>query len=87
MLPLVPCVAGLLRHLEAVRQHPNRCLLCIGWGGGLLGKVATGESESENARKIFGKLPYYARAVATGMPFPKTRRIVFAANKPAVIIP
>jgi len=85
LLPLQQSVAGLLRYLERVREQPNRCLLCIGWGGGLLGKVATGESESENARKIFGKLPYYARAVQSGMPFPKTRRIVFAANQPAAL--
>ena len=85
LLPLQQSVAGLLNYLAKVREQPNRCLLCIGWGGGLLSKVATGESESENARKIFGKLPYYARAVASGLPFPKTRRIVFAANKPAAL--
>jgi CRISPR-associated protein Csm5 len=85
LVPLQQSVAGLLHHLGKVREQPNRCLLCIGWGGGLVGKVATGESESENARKIFGKLPYYARAVASGLPFPKTRRIVFAANKPAAL--
>ncbi|MBY0505684.1 MAG: type III-A CRISPR-associated RAMP protein Csm5 [Bryobacteraceae bacterium] len=85
LVSLQQSVAGLLRHLEQVRQQPNRCLLCIGWGGGLIGKVANGESESENARKIFGKLPYYARAVASGLPFPKTRRIVFAGNKPAAL--
>ncbi len=85
LVPLQQSVAGLLNYLERVRQQPNRCLLCIGWGGGLLGKVATGEAESDHARKIFAKLPYYARAVQSGMPFPKTRRIVFAANKPAAL--
>jgi CRISPR-associated protein Csm5 len=85
LVPLQQSVAGLLHHLGKVREQQNRCLLCIGWGGGLLGKVATGESDSETARKIFGKLPYYARAVASGLPFPKTRRIVFAANKPAAL--
>ena len=85
LAPLQQSVAGLLHRLDRVREQPGRCLLCIGWGGGLLGKVATGESESENARKIFGKLPYYARAVQSGLPFPKTRRIVFAGNKPAAL--
>lgn len=85
LVPLQQSVAGLMNYLNRVREQPNRCLLCIGWGGGLVGKVATGPSESETARKIFGKLPYYARAVQTGLPFPKTRRIVFAANKPAAL--
>ena len=30
-------------------------------------------------------LPYYERALQTGLPFPKTRRIVFSDNQPATL--
>ena len=65
--------------------HPARLLLSIGWGGGLLSKTAWLDKDTEEHRKILGILPLYSRAISTGMPFPKTRRIVFQENKPATL--
>ncbi len=37
-------------------------------------------------RKILAMLPYYERAIKSGLPFPKTRRVVFVKNKPATLL-
>jgi CRISPR-associated protein Csm5 len=36
-------------------------------------------------RKVLGMLPFYERAIKSGLPFPKTRRVVFLKNKPAAL--
>src|SRR5258708_4221848 len=61
------------------------CLVSSGWGGGLLSKPPwiDKESDSEQYRDILRNLPLYRRAIESGLPFPKTRRIVFQENKPA----
>ena len=35
--------------------------------------------------EILGNLPFYTRAIASGLPFPKTRRIVFLEDQPATL--
>lgn len=61
------------------------CMLCLGWGGGLLAKSAwiSPEKDAEDYKKILRALPFYARAVNSGLPFPKTRRVVFQNGDPA----
>jgi CRISPR-associated protein Csm5 len=61
------------------------CLLNLGWGAGLLGKTAYLDTSNEDYRKMLRSIPYYERAIRTGMPFPKTRRIVFLQNQPATL--
>lgn len=61
---------------------PGSCLLEIGWGGGLVSKIAA-NPETEAYREIARQLPFYQRAIQTGMPFPKTRKIVFQGGRPA----
>ena len=80
-------VADLQKRLDAARSH-GACLLAIGWGAGFLSKSAAIGAEGENAeehRKVLGALPYYERAIKSGLPFPKTRRVVFLKNKPATL--
>jgi CRISPR-associated protein Csm5 len=77
-------VADLQKKLEAARNGGS-CLLAIGWGAGFLSKsAAIGMDEAEH-RKVLGMLPYYERAIRSGLPFPKTRRVVFLKNKPAAL--
>ncbi len=64
-------------------SHPESCVLSIGWGGGLIGKSAYLETEDESYRKILRQSPIYQRAIQTGLPFPKTRRVIFEGNQPA----
>ena len=77
-------VAELQARLEAVRAEGG-CLLSVGWGAGFLSKSAgIGADEAEH-RKVLAMLPFYQRAIQTGLPFPKTRKIVFLKNKPATV--
>jgi CRISPR-associated protein Csm5 len=77
-------IAELQRRLASTRQE-GRCLLAVGWGAGFLSKSASIGTGEEEYRKILALLPYYERAIKSGLPFPKTRRVVFLKNKPATL--
>jgi len=81
---LAASVAELQQKLEAARNNGG-CLLAIGWGAGFLSKSAAIGADEEEHRKVLAALPFYERAIKTGLPFPKTRRIVFLKNKPATL--
>jgi len=82
--PLRSSVASLQKHLETAAGSGS-CLLAIGWGAGFLSKsAAIGMDETEH-RKVLGMMPFYERAIKSGLPFPKTRRVVFLKNKPATL--
>jgi CRISPR-associated protein Csm5 len=61
----------------------DACVLSIGWGTGLLSKVAVEDTGSEVFRGIISNFQQYQKALLTGLPFPKTRRLVFDAGQPA----
>ena len=61
------------------------CLLCLGWGGGLTAKSAWLDTTNPDYRQILSQYAIYNRALATNLPFPKTRRIVFLDNRPATL--
>jgi CRISPR-associated protein Csm5 len=71
--------------LHDIRGRNDACILNIGWAGGFLSKTAFLDTASEDYRKLLGRLPYYERAIRTGLPFPKTRRIVFEQNQPSTL--
>jgi CRISPR-associated protein Csm5 len=83
-LPHLETTIGQLEQLLA-ETGDSACLLPIGWGGGFLSKVAFPDGMHEGFRKILRQLPYYSRAIQSGLPFPKTRRIVFLNNHAASI--
>ncbi|MBL8229009.1 MAG: type III-A CRISPR-associated RAMP protein Csm5 [Bryobacterales bacterium] len=76
---------SLEKELAETRERPGACLLCLGWGGGFLSKSANMNTDDDNYRKLLRLFPYYARAIQTGLPFPKTRRIVFLGGLPALM--
>ena len=78
-------VEKLEARLSEIAGSGSGCLLSIGWGGGLLGKSAYLDTQDETYRQILRQVPFYARAIRSGLPFPKTRRIVFLANQPATL--
>lgn len=80
---VVESVNSLREKLSQIRSGNRGALLSIGWGTGFLSKVAVADTSNENYRKILRQIPLYAKAIQSGMPFPKTRRIVFLENKPA----
>lgn len=71
--------------LDQVRQRRDACVLNLGWAGGFLGKTAFLDTANEDYRKLLRRLPYYERAIRTGLPFPKTRRIVFEQGQPSTM--
>ena len=82
LAPLAKAVEALESRLEAARSD-GACLVSLGWGAGLLGKTAWPKVEDEAYRRLMSQQPYYARAIRSGLPFPKTRRVVFVGGQPA----
>ena len=78
-------VDELVEQLNAIKDNPHSCLLSLGWGGGLLAKSSWLETTNENYREVMRRIPVFNRAIQTGLPFPKTRRIVFTGNEPATL--
>jgi len=83
---------GLLdKNLDELEQRLARarergtCLVCMGWGGGLTAKVSWLDTTNADYRQILEQYQIYNRALATNLPFPKTRKIVFLGNRPATL--
>jgi len=80
----------LVESLEKIRAEINEnssdtAILSIGWGTGFLGKSAISDTSSNVYRSILKALPLYTRAIQTGLPFPKTRRVVHLQENPAAL--
>lgn len=80
---LLATVNRLQKRLEA-GDSGNSCLLSLGWGGGLISKAAA-DPQGEEFRAVLGNYPFYQRALQTGLPLPKTRRVVFEQGQPATL--
>jgi CRISPR-associated protein Csm5 len=85
----LPLLRESVEHLETwlahVQEKGAACLLSMGWGSGLLAKTGWLETDNEAYRQAMQQVPLYSRALTTGLPFPKTRRIVFLNNQPATL--
>ncbi|MBZ2185935.1 MAG: type III-A CRISPR-associated RAMP protein Csm5 [Bryobacter sp.] len=85
-LPVLNQILGELeKRLEIIQGGNRGCLLQIGWGGGFTAKAALGDTSHPSYRDILRRMPFYSSALATGLPFPKTRRIVYLENTPAAL--
>jgi CRISPR-associated protein Csm5 len=83
-LPRVTALAEALEsRLQEVSTRQNICLLSVGWGGGLHSKVAYLETDNAAFRSVARQYPYFENAIRTGLPFPKTRRVIFEGGQPA----
>jgi CRISPR-associated protein Csm5 len=69
----------------AEARTAGACLLSIGWGAGLIGKSAWLDTANPDYRQILKSISVYNSALASGLPFPKTRRIVFLGDQPAAL--
>jgi CRISPR-associated protein Csm5 len=76
---------GVRARLDEIKTRKDACLLNIGWAGGFLGKAAFLDTTNEDYRRLLRRLPYYERAIRTGLPFPKTRRVVFEGGQPSTL--
>lgn len=76
-------VDALERRLEELAAYPQSCLLCVGWGGGYLTKALLADGSLEVFRGVLRESPFFGSAIRSGLPFPKTRKIVFLKGRPA----
>jgi CRISPR-associated protein Csm5 len=67
----------------AEARSSGACVLSLGWGGGLIGKSAWLDTANEDYRQVLKSVAVYNTALASGLPFPKTRRIIFLNDQPA----
>ena len=63
----------------------NACILSLGWGAGMLSKISVADTADPSYRSILRHFSLYQKVVQTGLPFPKTRRIVFEGGRPAYL--
>ena len=77
-------LAQLEQRLAAARES-GRCVVCLGWGGGLTTKSVWLDSTNGDYRQILQQYTIYNRALSGGLPFPKTRRVVFLNDRPATL--
>jgi CRISPR-associated protein Csm5 len=80
---LAATLGALEGRVKEIGDRSDVCVLSIGWGGGLLGKSAWLDTENGAYRDVLKHVPLYQRALQTGLPFPKTRRVIFQQNHPA----
>lgn len=78
-------LAHLETRLDTARASGRACLLSMGWGSGLLAKTGWLDTDAEAYRRLMREVPLYSKAINPGIPFPKTRRIVFLSNQPATL--
>ncbi|HEX6896644.1 MAG TPA: type III-A CRISPR-associated RAMP protein Csm5 [Bryobacteraceae bacterium] len=76
-------VEALETRLGEIRAAHYGCMLPLGWGAGFLSKAAFLDTKDDSYRAILSQVGFYARAIQSGLPFPKTRKIIFLANQPA----
>lgn len=76
-------IQALETRLGEIRNANYGCMLPLGWGAGFLSKAAFLDTKDETYRKILSQVGFYARAIQSGLPFPKTRKIIFLGNQPA----
>ncbi|MBI4891804.1 MAG: hypothetical protein HY821_14355 [Acidobacteria bacterium] len=85
-LALVGRSVGLLQErLKLIREHGMGCLICFGWGTGLPAKTASPDAMADPLKQLLRSLPVYSSVLRSGLPFPKTRRIVFMNDQPATL--
>jgi CRISPR-associated protein Csm5 len=78
-------VEQLQTRLGEVREAGRGCVFPLGWGAGFLSKAAILDTQNETYRQVLRQVGFYARAIQSGLPFPKTRRIIFLENQPATL--
>ena len=71
--------------LAEARERGNACLLALGWGSAFFSKVAALDTSTDSYRQILRQSTLYSKVIRPGVPFPKTRRIVFLENRPATL--
>ncbi|MEO5923090.1 MAG: RAMP superfamily CRISPR-associated protein [Bryobacteraceae bacterium] len=80
---LAPLAATIAELETKISSRPDACLLSIGWGGGVLSKNSVSDTSAPDFRSLAKRVAFFEKALRTGLPFPKTRRIIFQGGKAA----
>jgi CRISPR-associated protein Csm5 len=83
LAPLAATIDELEARIQQLSSRQDACILSIGWGGGVLSKNSVSDTSDPNFRSLAKRVAFFEKALRTGMPFPKTRRIVFQGGKAA----
>jgi CRISPR-associated protein Csm5 len=78
-------VAELLDKVRSLSASSNACVISLGWGGGIMSKSGYVDTSAEPYREMMRHIALYSKAIQSGLPFPKTRRILFLGNRPAAM--
>jgi len=85
-------LTGLSQTIDRLKTEPTQahtqplcCVVALGWGSGFLAKSAFLETDNETYRKLLRAVPVIGRAIRERVPFPKTRRVVFAGSQPSTL--
>lgn len=78
-------VDALAGKLEEIQNRAGLCMLNLGWAGGFLGKAAFLDTGNDDYRRILRRMPLLERAIRSGIPFPKTRKIVWEGGQPSTL--
>ena len=78
-------IQQLQQRLGEAKAAPGTCLVCLGWGSGFVSKAAFPDTSNEAYRKILRAVPAISKSIREGVPFPKTRRVVFSGGQPAFL--
>ena len=81
LAPLAATVSALEARLGELGN--DACVLNIGWGGGVLSKNSVSDTSAPDFRTLAKRVAFFEKALRTGLPFPKTRRIIFQDGKAA----
>lgn len=81
LAPLGATISGLEAKLGGLGN--DACVLSIGWGGGVLSKNSVSDTSNPDFRTLAKRVAFFEKALRTGLPFPKTRRIIFQDGKAA----
>ena len=82
---LAQTIRQLQDRLSEARNLPGTCLVCLGWGSGFVSKAGFLDTSNEAYRKILRAVPAMSKAIRDGLPFPKTRRVIFAGGQPSYL--
>jgi hypothetical protein len=76
---------GLTQRLASAEQADGAFLINVGWAGGILSKAAPVLHQPDAYRQALRDHPAYSQAIRSGLPFPKTARLIMRQDTPAAI--
>jgi hypothetical protein len=78
-------VENLQSELARAREGSAACVLPLGQAAGFLSKTVLPERLDGERRQVLRRVSALEGAVRTGLPFPKTRRVVYEGGEPSTL--